>query len=97
METKKETLQAYIKMEAQLRNQIENEKKRITKLRNSISYYDRHDESSLSSLEMPSTSGRTNPPATPSTTTGGSVADIDGGRTDKFLKEFKQLIVKKLP
>lgn len=97
LESKKETLQAYIKMDAQLRTQIENEKKRIAKLRNSISYYDRHDDSSLSSLEIPSNSGRTSRPTTPSTTTDGSVTDQDGGTTDKFLKDFKQLIAKKFP
>lgn len=97
LDTKKETLQAYIKMEAQLRTQIENEKKRISKLRNSISFYDRHDESSLSSIEIPSISGRTSRPTTPSTTTDGSVTDKDGGTADKFLKEFKQHIAKKSP
>lgn len=99
MEAKKEKLQGFIKMDEQLRAKIETEKKRSANLRNAISHYERHDDSSstsLSSIEIPiTTDGKTSRSTTPSTTTDNSLTERNVSPSKKMLKEFKQLFVKK--
>lgn len=98
MEAKKEKLQGFIKMDEQLRAKIETEKKRSANLRNAISHYERHDDSSstsLSSIEIPITDGKTSRSSTPSTTTDNSLTERNVSPSKKMLKEFKQLFVKK--
>ncbi|XP_017967890.1 RING finger protein nenya [Drosophila navojoa] len=68
---KKLKLQGYLKLEAQLREQNDNEMRRITELRNYIDYYERNDEkflgnASYSSSDISSTSRMINRPRTPS-------------------------------
>lgn len=98
MEAKKEKLQGFIKMDEQLRAKIETEKKRSANLRNAISHYERHDDSSstsLSSIEIPITDGKTSRSSTPSTTTDNSLNERNVSPSKKMLKEFKQLFAKK--
>lgn len=98
MEAKKEKLQGFIKMDEQLRAKIETEKKRSANLRNAISHYERHDDSSstsFSSIEIPITDGKTSRSSTPSTTTDNSLTERNVSPSKKMLKEFKQLFVKK--
>lgn len=99
MEAKKEKLQGFIKMDEQLRAKIETEKKRSANLRNAISHYERHDDSSstsLSSIEIPiTTDGKTSRSTTPSTTTDNSLTERNVSPSKKMLKEFKQLFAKK--
>lgn len=99
MESKKEKLQGFIKMDEQLRAKIETEKKRSANLRNAISHYERHDDSSttsLSSIEMQIiTDGKRSRSTTPSTTTDNSLTEKNVFPSKKMLKEFKQLFAKK--
>lgn len=100
LEAKKEKLQGFIKMDEQLRAKIETEKKRIANLRNAICHYERHHDSSstsLSSIEIPiTTDGKTSRPTTPSTTTTDDrLTETNVSPSKKMLKEFKQLFAKK--
>lgn len=101
LEAEKQKLQGFIKMDEQLRAKIETEKKRIANLRNAISHYERHDDSSstsLSSIEMPIATGssaKTSRSTTPSTTTDDVLVKTNVSPSKKIIKEFKQLFAKK--
>ncbi|XP_034117706.1 RING finger protein narya [Drosophila albomicans] len=89
---KKHKLEGFVKVEAQLRQQIEDEKKRIVELRNYTNYYSR-DESMQSESEMPGTSHKMQRPRTPALNSTASTSD-NQAHLDQ-LREFKHLMLQK--